>query len=190
MQPLFTVHAGEYLVGAHLERCWGEEVAIWLPSKDLGIDLLLTRRSTGVGGQRFVSLQVKYSKDYVADGTVSRLPDGSVSGWWKFAPSELENSSADFWVLVIVPPDKGGTRYIVIRPDELLDRLRRLRDNAQRLDFYLAASGDHCFETRGLSAARRSQVFGDPEQYEDRDFSRFLDGWSPIRQQLDLPELR
>jgi hypothetical protein len=53
MRPLFTIHAGEYLVGAHIEqahRRW----RVWLPTKDTGIDLLVTDSTNG----KAVSLQV------------------------------------------------------------------------------------------------------------------------------------
>ena len=55
----FTVHAGKYLVGTHLERTF-RGCRVWIPSKDAGIDLLLTDASCS----RAVPLQVKYSRDY------------------------------------------------------------------------------------------------------------------------------
>lgn len=40
MKTLFTVHAGEFLVGSEIEkRITGANV--WVPSKDKGIDLLI-----------------------------------------------------------------------------------------------------------------------------------------------------
>lgn len=46
MQPLFTIHAGAYLVGSHIKQHLrgpnGEKVNVWVPSKDTGIDLLVT----------------------------------------------------------------------------------------------------------------------------------------------------
>lgn len=42
MQPLVTIHAGEYLVGSHIEQRLrdlnGDKVNIWVTSKDAGID--------------------------------------------------------------------------------------------------------------------------------------------------------
>jgi hypothetical protein len=41
MRPLFTVHAGEILVGQYIEQSFkGKNV--WVPTKDLGVDLLVT----------------------------------------------------------------------------------------------------------------------------------------------------
>ena len=45
MKPIFTIHAGEYLVGAVLEKkCPDWE--IWLPSRDVGTDLLIRHKRT------------------------------------------------------------------------------------------------------------------------------------------------
>jgi len=51
MRPMFTIHAGEYLVGLHLQQRLG--LNVWIPAKDTGIDLLVTgarsrcKRNTG-----------------------------------------------------------------------------------------------------------------------------------------------
>ena len=46
MQPIFTIHAGEYLVGSHIEQKIrdksGNKFNVWIPSKDTGIDVLVT----------------------------------------------------------------------------------------------------------------------------------------------------
>ena len=41
MKPIFTIHAGEYLVGDYLEKHF-TDCEIWVPSKDTGTDLLIT----------------------------------------------------------------------------------------------------------------------------------------------------
>src|SRR5690554_7689567 len=65
MQPLFTIHAGEYLVGSHIEQHLrdpnGDKVNVWVPSKDTGIDLLVTDKTN----KKTTSLQVKFSKDFL-----------------------------------------------------------------------------------------------------------------------------
>jgi len=59
MRSLFTTHAGEYLVGSFIEERY-PKWNVWMPSKDRGIDLLVSdARNT-----RTVSLQVKFSKDF------------------------------------------------------------------------------------------------------------------------------
>ena len=43
MRPIFTIHAGEYLVGNFLETMF-KEIEVWMPSKDTGTDLLITNK--------------------------------------------------------------------------------------------------------------------------------------------------
>ena len=41
MKPLFTIHAGEFLVASYIEQKF-KDYLVWLPSRDSGVDLLLT----------------------------------------------------------------------------------------------------------------------------------------------------
>jgi hypothetical protein len=61
MRPIFTVHAGEYLVGTYIEENL-PHLNVWIPSRDIGTDLLVTDSTN----KRAVSLQVKFSKDFMA----------------------------------------------------------------------------------------------------------------------------
>jgi hypothetical protein len=72
MRSLFTVHAGEFLVGSEIESHI-RHAAVWVPSKDTGIDLLVTSRRT----YQPVSLQVKFSRDYAMNE-----PGFVAFGWW------------------------------------------------------------------------------------------------------------
>ena len=58
MRPIFTIHAGEYLVATEIERAF-PKLQIWIPSRDTGVDLLVTDRLQ----TKVASLQVKFSKD-------------------------------------------------------------------------------------------------------------------------------
>src|SRR5208283_4032128 len=58
MRALFNVHAGEFLVGEHIQRNY-KNVKVWLPAKDTGTDLLIASSNS----KRSVSLQVKHSRD-------------------------------------------------------------------------------------------------------------------------------
>jgi len=53
MRPIFTVHAGEFLVGQHIESKFKDK-NVWVPTKDLGLDLLVTNKSN----KRALSVQV------------------------------------------------------------------------------------------------------------------------------------
>lgn len=61
MRPMFTIHAGEYLVGLYVQQRLG--LNAWIPAKDTGIDLLVTDREN----LRAVSLQAKYGKDFLPE---------------------------------------------------------------------------------------------------------------------------
>ena len=61
MRPLFTIHAGEFVVGDHIERKF-RRVNLWVPSRDTGTDLLITDSKN----ENTVSLQVKFSRDFLA----------------------------------------------------------------------------------------------------------------------------
>jgi hypothetical protein len=78
VKPLFTVHAGEFLVGCEIEKQF-PSVNLWLPAKDTGIDLLVSNNDN----TKTISLQVKFSRDYL----VTHLQDFRTSlracGWWK-----------------------------------------------------------------------------------------------------------
>src|SRR6266508_5313935 len=114
MRPLFTVHAGELLVGSAIERRIRHS-AVWVPSKDIGIDLLVTSTRT----PRAVSLQVKYSRDY------SMNEPGFVAfGWWTLDREVIRDSKVDFWVFVLLPfePNRSLERrnieYVIVPPRE------------------------------------------------------------------------
>ncbi len=59
MKPLFTIHAGEYLVGSHIENQF-KDWRVWIPSKDTGIDLLVSNADNS----KTASIQVKFQKTF------------------------------------------------------------------------------------------------------------------------------
>lgn len=98
MKPLFTIHAGEFLVDCEIERKF-RRVNVWVPAKDTGIDLLVSNSDNS----KTVSLQVKFSRDYL----VTNLTDAVLrtelhaGGWWTPTPGQIENSRAEYWVFVL-----------------------------------------------------------------------------------------
>src|SRR5689334_8332018 len=97
MKPIFTIHAGEYLVAATLERQF-PQYHIWLPSKDSGIDLLLTKHDN----TKTCSLQVKFSKDFSTTHTKEIFrPDIKGAGWWTLNRKKIVSSKSDFWVFIL-----------------------------------------------------------------------------------------
>jgi hypothetical protein len=177
MQPLFTIHAGEFLVADHIERTF-RKTHVWIPAKDTGVDLLVT----DLRAKRCVSLQVKYSRDYL----VTHLPSDYQSelracGWWTFDSGKLERSPADYWVLLLVGFDNRTRDFVVLRPLELACRLRAIRSTEVRLQSYLWITKDRkCWETRGLPKSAQSEVVAGTYRDEQRDFTDCLNNWDPI----------
>ena len=121
MKPIFSIHAGEYLVGTHIEENY-KNLNIWLPSKDTGIDLLVTDETNS----KTVSLQVKFSKDFLgslgsslSDVVATKVKSG---GWWTFKREKIRDSRADLWILVLYRFSRRDYDLLVIEPAELLRR--------------------------------------------------------------------
>jgi hypothetical protein len=97
MRPIFTIHAGEYLVATKIEESF-PGLRVWIPSKDIGVDLLVTDDEQN----KIASLQVKFSKDYLAtDARSVATPDIASGGWWTLKRKKILESPADLWVMVL-----------------------------------------------------------------------------------------
>ncbi len=182
MKPLFTVHAGEYLVGAHIEQThprW----CVWVPSKDTGIDLLVTDSRN----RRTVSLQVKFSKDFNPTHRPIFLQNKLMSaGWWTHQQEKIQKSAADFWVFVLPSFIEHETSFIIIPPGNLLRRLRAIHGRTgKRVHSYLwVTKTKRCWEARGLSNADQQLIAFDRFSDKQRDFSDFLNAWQQIERKL------
>lgn len=173
MKPIFTVHEGEFLVGDHITRVFGRTHDVWVPTRDSGVDLLVTpRRREG----RPIALQVKFSRSYPAIPEIAHQVQAI--GWFRLQPAKLRSSRADAWVFVIVTP--GHERHFVVVP--LAELLRRVpRGTGKHWDLYLTVYSDkRCHDVRGLRKRDRltTAAGGGPEQR--RDFSDWLGNWTLI----------
>jgi hypothetical protein len=183
MKPLFTIHAGEYLVGAYIEHKY-PRWNVWLPSKDTGIDLLVTDAKN----RKAVSLQVKFSKDFnpTHGGTLdqNRL---LAAGWWTHDTSKIQKSNADFWIFVLPSfVEKKRTSYIILPPAELLRRFKAIHVTPKkRIDSYLRVTKtNRCWEARGLANADQELIALDRFSDADRDFTMFLNTWKQLEGRL------
>lgn len=182
MRPLFTVHAGEYLVGSFIEEHY-PKLNVWVPAKDTGIDLLVTN----AGNTRAVSLQVKFSKDFNPTNRTLLLQSKlAATGWWSHQDKKIKGSKADFWILVLPSFTERQTHFIIIPPKELLRRLRAIHGKAEkRLHSYLSVTkSGRCWEARGLNNADQELLAFNRFRHPGRDFTQFLDNWSGIEKQL------
>ncbi len=177
MRPIFTVHAGEYLVGSYFEKNY-RNINVWVPSKDTGTDILLS----SADNKKTVSVQVKYSKDFLVTHLGSYFHKKLKSfGWWTLKQSKIKASKTDYWIFVLHSFNEKNIEYIIIKPADLLKMLNKLHGNSDRVQMYLwVTKKDKCWETRGLK--RDQQILITNNSYNDavRDFSNYLNDWNSI----------
>ncbi len=182
MKPLFTVHAGEYLVGAYVERIY-PQWNVWVPSKDTGVDLLVT----GARNQKAVALQVKFSKDFnPTHGSLLLQSRLLAAGWWTHDARKIQKSEADFWVFVLPSFVEKETSFIILPPVELLRRFKAIHGTLnKRIDSYLRVTKTkRCWEARGLPNTDQELIALDRFTDENRDFTVFLNAWKQIEARL------
>ena len=184
MKPLFTIHAGEYLVGSYMEKHF-KGYNLWVPSKDMGVDFLVSDAKN----RRAVSLQVKFSKDYsstnVKDIFLNRVKS---RGWFSLNRNKIKQSSADYWIFVLYGFDlkqQRNIQYVIIDPKELLKRLTKLHGKIKTIHSYLSVtSKNKCWETRGLRKKQQMLIANNEYIGKDRDFSKYLNNWGLIIRKL------
>lgn len=150
MKSLFTIHAGEFVAGDYIERTF-KKVKVWVPTKDTGVDLLVTDSMH----KKTVSLQVKFSKDFLTTymSAVFQKPLRAC-GWWSINRQKIISSPADYWVFVLVGFDHRSTDFVIISPSELLKRLDALQGKLKTFQSYIwVTEKNKCWETRGLKQA-------------------------------------
>ena len=182
MKPLFTVHVGEYLVGAYIERTF-PRWNVWLPSKDTGVDLLVT----DTRNRKAVPLQVKFSKDFnPTHGSLLLQSRLLAAGWWSHDARKIQRSNADFWLFVLPSFVEKETSFIILPPVELLHRFKAIHGAGKnRIDSYLRVTKTkRCWEARGLTNADQDLIALDRFTDESRDFTVFLNAWKQVEARL------
>jgi len=192
MKPVFSIHAGEYLVVSDLEERY-KGLQIWLPTRDTGIDLLVTNTAARTrSSMPCVSLQVKFSKDFLGNrggkdttGLInSKIKAG---GWWKYNNKKIEKSPADLWVLVLYRFSHRDYDFVIIQPSELLARYKQLGSTSGTIQSYFWVTEDSCcWETRGLRKAEQEAIAEGSFQDDIRDFTPFLNNWKPMEKMIGL----
>ncbi len=179
MRPLFTVHAGEFLVGEFIEQTF-PKLNVWIPSKDTGIDLLVTNKKNS----STVSLQVKLSRDYKAVEAATDFDQSLVAaGWLTLTHDKIAKSTADFWVFVLVSHErKMKPQFIVIPPAELLKRLVAIHGQSKNYHFYpWVTKSKVALDGRGLLKAEKKALAAGSLTLGHRDLSKFLGDWSALQ---------
>jgi hypothetical protein len=177
MKPLFTIHAGEYLVGAFIEQHF-KSVNVWIPLRDTGIDLLVSDRRN----DRNLSLQVKFSKDFlVTHMGPSFQKQLRACGWWTINRDKLRASPADYWVFVLQGFASRSVDFVVIPRQDLLRRLSAVHGRHKVIQSYIwVTEANRCWETRGLNRAQQLLIAQGDFQHRHRDLTAWLNNWAPV----------
>ena len=178
VKPLFTIHGGEFLVGDFIEKNI-RQVNLWIPSRDTGVDLLVTDSKN----QKALALQVKFSRDFLVTHKLPSLRERlTACGWWTITRQKLVNSKADYWVFVLLGFANRSKDFIVIKPTELLVRLDSIHGPVETIQSYLWVTKDEkCWEARGLNGSEEKAIAEGRYKHEVRDFSEYLNEWTPIQ---------
>lgn len=178
MKALFTIHAGEFVLGDYIERTF-RRVNLWVPSRDTGTDLLVTDSKN----EKSVSLQVKFSRDFLPTHYPSIFQKPlRACGWWSLNREKVANSNADYWVFVLVGFERRSTDFVVIKPSELLARLDAIHKRAKFFQSYLwVTEKNRCWETRGLKREEQLAVAQGLYSNSVREFSEYLNNWKPVQ---------
>ena len=178
MRPLFTIHGGEYLVGSHIERNY-KHVNVWIPSRDTGVDLLVSDSRS----KRAISLQVKFSKDYlVTDMGAEFQKNLRACGWWTINRKKLRSSPANLWILVLLGFERHSTDFIIIPPKRLLQFLKGIHGpKDDPIQSYIwVTEDDECWETRGLGRKEQLQIANGSYDNPRRSLGQWHNVWTPI----------
>ncbi len=170
MQLHLGVNYEEFLVGEALEkRRWH----VYVPTKDVGIDLLAERDN------RIVRVQVKGSRTFMIGGEYVRW-----SSWTQLGPDALGRATSigvDFVVFVVHAPDESGHRarvvpfFVIISPADLEARLAAYRPGkTDRAVYWWRDDDGRLWEVRGVRERKVSSSY----RQAARDFTRHLDNWS------------
>lgn len=183
MKPLFTIHGGEYLVGSFVEQYF-KAANVWVPSRDTGIDLLVSDRQN----KHAVSLQVKFGKDWLVTHMAREFQAPlRACGWWTINRDKLQKSPADFWVFVLIGFAARTKDFVIVPTKELQQRLRLIHGSKRIIQSYLwVTNREKCWETRGLRRADQLKIANGNYRSAPRDFTKWLNEWEALTRRLSV----
>jgi len=184
MTPLFTVHAGEYLVGSYIEEHF-KRLNVWITSKDTGIDLLVTDHEN----RRTASLQVKFGKDFLPIKGPHLQDPLRVWSWFTIDREKLRESKADFWVFVLRGFKKHAPDFVIVPTNQYRRCLTAIhRRKEKKIQSYLCVTEhNRCWEPRGLKRDDEFRIAAGTFKNQLRDFTAYLNGkgWGTMLKRLN-----
>jgi hypothetical protein len=181
LKPLFTIHAGEFLVASYIEQRFSGYL-VWLPSRDSGVDLLITDKMC----KKAVSVQVKFSRDFLATHIADALRPGlKACGWFTLKQQKLSQSTANLWIFVLYPFNQKEVDFVIAPPSIILERLSSLHGNRSGIQRYIwVTKNKRCWEARGLSREDHLVISKDSYRNPARELTQYLNNWDPIHTAL------
>jgi len=167
---VYQTHFAEDIVKEKLQKVFQNKVNVWVPTKDTGVDILLTDKQNN----KIASLQVKWSKNYNSD----YQNKNSYGGWFAFKKKKIENSKADYWVLVVPSNFEKKFQFMVIKPSEMVEIYQKLDLYHDTINSYIDIVGDKVYESRGLPNNQRN--LETLQNFEDREISMYLNNWERL----------
>jgi hypothetical protein len=171
MKPIFTIHEGEFLVGDYISRKFGRKFDVWVPTKDSGIDLLVTRK--GQKGKA-IGLQVKFSRSFDIHQELARHVNAT--SWYTLDPKKIRRSQADLWVFAIMTL-RHEQHFVLIPARELRKRIPRGAGKTWNMYLWVYGNGS-CFQVRDLDNEERLDTAHRGVRDKHRDFSQWLENWN------------
>ena len=177
MRSLFTIHAGEFVVGEYIQKNF-RRLNLWVPARDTGIDLLVTDSKN----KKAISLQVKFSKDFLLAKPPILQKSLRACGWWSLNREKVAKSKADYWVFVLMGFERRGADFVIFKPADLLTRWDKIHGKKKSIQSYMwVTAGNRCWETRGLKRQDQFAIAHGKYKNSIRDLSAYLNNWKPIQ---------
>jgi len=80
--------------------------------------------------------------------------------WFKENRNKLANSTADRWVFVLLGVERGKHDYVVIKPRELLAKLKNLEPNSQQYQAYIWVTQERGSAKSKVTPRPRALLYG------------------------------
>jgi hypothetical protein len=178
MRPIFTVHAGEFLVGEYIEQTFKDK-NVWVPTKDRGLDLLITNETNS----KSLSVQVKFSRDFLPTMKLEAHARKELRSctWFSLDRDKIARSVAEVWVFVLLGFETKSRDFLAISPQEILRRLEKIDPQKARYQVYIwVTNQDRAWLTRGVTKDEQLRISEGTFHDELRDVSAALNNWERV----------
>ena len=131
-----------------------------------------------------ITLQVKFSRDFLPIMTLEIPVIRKLRSctWFTLDKDKLGNSIANRWVFVLLGVERGTDDYVIVKPNELLTKLKRLHPKSQRYQVYIWVTQDRrAWLARGLPREDQQRIADNRFKNSIRDLTKHLNDWQSIR---------